>query len=63
MRLLIALDTGGAVTDSHLDWYAGTGHRAGIEAGHYRHFGRVWKLSDQPLSEKQESLKQKSEDL
>ncbi|MHA2938600.1 murein transglycosylase A [Vibrio sp. RC27] len=44
LRLLIVLDTGGAVTDGHLDLYHGIGPRAGIEAGHYRHFGRVWKL-------------------
>ncbi|MDW6001671.1 murein transglycosylase A [Vibrio mangrovi] len=44
LRLLIVLDTGGAVKDNHLDLYHGMGERAGIEAGHYRHFGRVWKL-------------------
>lgn len=44
LRLLIVLDTGGAVTDGHLDLYHGMGARAGLEAGHYRHFGRVWKL-------------------
>jgi membrane-bound lytic murein transglycosylase A len=44
LRLLIVLDTGGAVTNGHLDLYHGIGTRAGIEAGHYRHFGRVWKL-------------------
>jgi membrane-bound lytic murein transglycosylase A len=44
LRLLIVLDTGGAVADSHLDLYHGMGTRAGIDAGHFRHFGRVWKL-------------------
>jgi membrane-bound lytic murein transglycosylase A len=44
LRLLIVLDTGGAVKNGHLDLYHGIGPRAGIEAGHYRHFGRVWKL-------------------
>lgn len=44
LRLLIVLDTGGAVKQNHLDLYHGMGYRAGIEAGHYRHFGRVWKL-------------------
>lgn len=44
LRVLIVLDTGGAVKNSHLDLYHGMGARAGIEAGHYRHFGRVWKL-------------------
>ncbi|MDA9557204.1 murein transglycosylase A, partial [Vibrio sp.] len=44
LRLLIVLDTGGAVKENHFDLYHGIGHRAGIEAGHYKHFGRVWKL-------------------
>lgn len=44
LRLLIVLDTGGAVTENHLDLYHGMGPRAGLEAGHYKHFGRVWKL-------------------
>lgn len=44
LRVLLVLDTGGAVTDSHFDLYHGMGKRAGIAAGHYRHFGRVWKL-------------------
>jgi membrane-bound lytic murein transglycosylase A len=44
LRLLIVLDTGGAVKENHLDLYHGMGPRAGLEAGHYKHFGRVWKL-------------------
>ncbi|WED21241.1 murein transglycosylase A [Vibrio sp. JC009] len=44
LKLLIALDTGGAVKQNHLDYYHGMGPRAGTEAGHYKHFGRVWKL-------------------
>lgn len=44
LRLLIVLDTGGAVKRNHLDLYHGMGARAGLEAGHYKHFGRVWKL-------------------
>lgn len=44
LRLLIVLDTGGAVKENHLDLYHGMGPRAGTEAGHYKHFGRVWKL-------------------
>nr|WP_301337675.1 murein transglycosylase A [Vibrio rotiferianus] len=44
LRLLIVLDTGGAVKQNHLDLYHGMGPRAGTEAGHYKHFGRVWKL-------------------
>ncbi|OEF26309.1 murein transglycosylase A [Vibrio rumoiensis 1S-45] len=44
LKLLIVLDTGGAVKGGHLDLYHGMGARAGIAAGHYQHFGRVWKL-------------------
>ncbi len=44
LRLLLVLDTGGAVKKNHLDLYHGMGARAGTEAGHYKHFGRVWKL-------------------
>ncbi len=44
LRLLIVLDTGGAVTNSHLDLYHGMGNRVGQQSGYYRHFGRVWKL-------------------
>lgn len=44
LKLLIVLDTGGAVKQNHLDYYHGMGTRAGTEAGHYKHFGRVWKL-------------------
>lgn len=45
LRLLVVLDTGGAVKDSHLDLYHGMGKHAGVQAGHYKHYGRVWKLS------------------
>lgn len=44
LRLLIVLDTGGAVKQNHLDLYHGMGPRAGVQSGHYKHFGRVWKL-------------------
>ncbi|MCW8331307.1 murein transglycosylase A [Photobacterium sp. SDRW27] len=44
LKLLMALDTGGAVKKNHLDLYHGMGTQAGIDAGHYKHFGRVWKL-------------------
>ncbi|PSW12589.1 murein transglycosylase A [Photobacterium sanctipauli] len=44
LKLLMALDTGGAVKKNHLDLYHGMGAQAGIDAGHYKHFGRVWKL-------------------
>ena len=35
---------GGAVKKGHLDLYHGMGEKAGVAAGHYKHFGRVWKL-------------------
>lgn len=44
LRLLLVLDTGGAVKQNHLDLYHGMGARAGVQSGHYKHFGRVWKL-------------------
>ena len=44
LRLLIALDVGGAVKKGHLDLYHGMGEQAGVAAGHHKHFGRVWKL-------------------
>lgn len=46
LKLLIALDTGGAVKKNHLDLYHGIGEKAGISAGHHKHFGRVWKLGN-----------------
>ncbi|ODA32907.1 murein transglycosylase A [Veronia pacifica] len=45
LRLLMALDTGGVVKGNHLDLYHGMGEEAGITAGHYKYFGRVWKLA------------------
>ncbi|MEZ8131745.1 murein transglycosylase A [Enterovibrio norvegicus] len=45
LKLLMALDTGGAVKKNHLDLYHGMGEEAGIKAGHHKHFGRVWKLT------------------
>ncbi|MFA1563002.1 murein transglycosylase A [Aliivibrio fischeri] len=44
LKVLLALDTGGAVKENHLDQYYGMGTEAGIAAGHFKHFGRVWKL-------------------
>jgi membrane-bound lytic murein transglycosylase A len=61
LKLLIVLDTGGAVKQNHLDYYHGMGPRAGTEAGHYKHFGRVWKLglqdslSQQPWLDSEQS--------
>ncbi len=48
LKLLMALDTGGAVKENHLDLYHGMGNEAGEQAGHYKHFGRVWKLDVLP---------------
>lgn len=44
LRLLIVLDVGGAVKRGHFDLYYGMGEQAGIDSGHYQHFGRAWKL-------------------
>lgn len=56
LKLLLALDTGGAVKKNHLDLYHGMGTKAGIDAGHYKHFGRVWKLDLQGSMSVQASL-------
>ncbi|WP_075762689.1 murein transglycosylase A [Photobacterium proteolyticum] len=56
LKLLIALDTGGAVKKNHLDLYHGMGTQAGIDAGHYKHFGRVWKLDLQESAVESPSL-------
>lgn len=53
LKLLLALDTGGAVKKNHLDLYHGMGNQAGIDAGHYKHFGRVWKLGLQDTATEQ----------
>lgn len=45
LKLLMVLDTGGAVKGNHLDLYHGKGYEAGIKAGHHKHFGRVWHLT------------------
>ncbi len=45
LKLLMVLDTGGAVKGNHLDLYHGKGNEAGIKAGHHKHFGRVWHLT------------------
>ncbi|HDS7362873.1 murein transglycosylase A [Morganella morganii] len=44
MRLMIALDVGGAIKGHHFDIYHGIGHDAGLMAGFYNHYGRVWVL-------------------
>lgn len=65
LTLLMALDTGGAVKRNHLDLYHGMGAQAGIDAGHYKHFGRVWKLgltpdTDAELTEQRIEVSQKA---
>lgn len=44
LRLMIALDIGGAIKGQHLDIYQGIGDEAGHQAGYYNHYGRVWLL-------------------
>ncbi|MGJ0624588.1 murein transglycosylase A [Xenorhabdus bovienii] len=44
MRLMVALDVGGAIKGNHFDIYHGVGHDAGEAAGFYNHYGRVWVL-------------------
>lgn len=45
MRLMVALDVGGAIKGHHFDIYQGIGHDAGHAAGFYNHYGRVWVLN------------------
>lgn len=45
MRLMVALDVGGAVKGQHFDLYQGIGDKAGNQAGHMKHYGRVWLLN------------------
>lgn len=45
MRLMVALDVGGAVKGQHFDLYQGIGDKAGHQAGHMKHYGRVWLLN------------------
>ncbi|MDP8100798.1 murein transglycosylase A [Phocoenobacter atlanticus] len=44
MRLMIALDVGGAINGQHFDIYQGIGKKAGHKAGLMKHYGRVWIL-------------------
>ncbi|MFC3394588.1 murein transglycosylase A [Brenneria rubrifaciens] len=50
MRLMIALDVGGAIKGQHFDIYQGIGHEAGNKAGFYNHYGRVWVLKNNQSS-------------
>ena len=44
LRLMVALDVGGAVKGHHFDLYQGIGDEAGHQAGLMKHYGRVWLL-------------------
>lgn len=48
LRLMIALDIGGAIKGQHLDIYQGIGDEAGHQAGYYNHYGRVWFMAPPP---------------
>ncbi len=44
LRLMIALDVGGAIKGHHFDIYQGIGKKAGKKAGLMKHYGRAWLL-------------------
>lgn len=48
LRLMVALDVGGAIKGQHFDIYQGIGPDAGHRAGWYNHYGRVWVLRNAP---------------
>ena len=48
MRLMVALDVGGAIKGQHFDIYQGIGPGAAQLAGFYNHYGRVWVLKSAP---------------
>jgi membrane-bound lytic murein transglycosylase A len=48
MRVMVALDVGGAIKGQHFDIYQGIGPDAGHRAGWYNHYGRVWVLKSAP---------------
>ena len=48
MRLMVALDVGGAIKGQHFDIYQGIGPEAGHMAGFFNHYGRVWVLRSAP---------------
>ncbi|QCI17840.1 murein transglycosylase A [Buchnera aphidicola (Acyrthosiphon lactucae)] len=47
MRLVIALDVGGAIKGQHFDMYEGIGKKAAVSAGFYNHYGYAWILNNQ----------------
>ncbi len=48
MRVMVALDVGGAIKGQHFDIYQGVGPDAAHLAGFYNHYGRVWVLKSAP---------------
>ncbi|QKJ88479.1 Membrane-bound lytic murein transglycosylase A [Paramixta manurensis] len=48
MRVMVALDVGGAIKGQHFDIYQGIGPEAGHMAGFFNHYGRVWVLRAAP---------------
>ncbi|QIQ42176.1 MAG: murein transglycosylase A [Buchnera aphidicola (Microlophium carnosum)] len=46
MRLVVALDVGGAIKNQHFDIYEGIGKKASILAGFYNHYGYAWILNN-----------------
>lgn len=48
LRVMVALDVGGAIKGQHFDIYQGIGAEAGHRAGWYNHYGRVWVLKAAP---------------
>ncbi|MEN4547284.1 murein transglycosylase A [Pantoea agglomerans] len=48
MRLMVALDVGGAIKGQHFDIYQGIGPDAAHLAGFYNHYGRVWVIKAAP---------------
>ncbi|MGR3807922.1 murein transglycosylase A [Pasteurella testudinis] len=45
LRLVVALDVGGAIKGQHFDLYQGIGDKAGQTAGFLKHYGRAWVLN------------------
>ncbi|WAI11645.1 MAG: murein transglycosylase A [Buchnera aphidicola (Macrosiphum albifrons)] len=46
IRLVVALDVGGAIKGQHFDMYEGIGKKASISAGFYNHYGYAWVLNN-----------------
>ncbi|MWN31566.1 MULTISPECIES: murein transglycosylase A [unclassified Gilliamella] len=42
LRLMVALDVGGAIKGHHFDLYLGIGDKPGKLAGYYNHYGHAW---------------------